>query len=146
MTGLNEALSQRPALSLVLAGQLHPEGDSQRLQRDMLVQQLRKAGLTQAEIEGRTPAWEKAVAKRQRALHSESPGDQRTSREKSRPVAAAMDSPPASLEQLAAQRAEPVRAVLVDEAGLAADRVTVDPGRINTDIPPISGVQLFLDN
>ncbi|MFT4613868.1 MAG: hypothetical protein ACI9NT_001009 [Bacteroidia bacterium] len=143
---LASALTMRAKLSLVISGQLHPEADLKRLQRNALDVQLRASGLTQEDIDSRTTAWNEVVSKRYRKLDDASDdASPSTAQEQYRQIATATDVPQDTLDALVADRAEAVRKYLVDEAGLAAERVQVDPDRINVELPPISGVQLILE-
>ncbi|NND69566.1 MAG: DUF748 domain-containing protein [Halioglobus sp.] len=144
LTALADALAQRPRLSLALAGQLHPETDRKALQQAALDEELRQYGLSAADIETHSPAWEEAITQRYRQLDVQEEG--LTTTEQHSAVRSSLQVAEDQLAGLAAARAATVQAYLVGTAGLAAERVAIDPKRLKDDVPPISGVQLFIEN
>lgn len=144
LTGLAGALAQRPGLNLALAGQLHPEGDPKALKQAALNAELEERGLAPADIEDRTPAWEAVISKRYKRLDDAQEG--LTAVEQHRVLRAAVPLPEEQLAALAADRAAAVQAFLTTTAQLPIERVKIDPSRLDDDVPPISGVQLFLDD
>lgn len=143
LADLAQALTQRPRLALALAGQLHPETDRKAMQQAALDRALLEGGLAPADIEGRTPAWEAAIAREYGRLPEQQEG--LAAAEQHRAVRAALPVAEEALADLAGARAIAVQSYLVTTAGMPAERVAIEPSRLQEKAPPISGVQLFVD-
>ncbi|MFT5711156.1 MAG: hypothetical protein ACI8QT_001859 [Halioglobus sp.] len=60
LTDLVQAPHQRPDLSLVLHGRLHPTADREQLQKALLREQLLASGLSEEDVRSKSDAWTKA--------------------------------------------------------------------------------------
>jgi hypothetical protein len=140
---LNEALAQRPKLTLVITGRLNMEADRTSVQQLVLRQQLIDGGLTEEDIDSKSPAWEKALNKRYQALGT-GDSDQMTILDKYDAVASRMDIPEHDLLELIEARAVAVKTYLVNEAGLAPDRAVITQSDLAAPENTFSGVELGL--
>ena len=143
---LAQALLQRPGLSLVITGRLNPPADRERLQKLALGDQLLGAGLAREELDSKGPGWEKAIRKRYRALPQQNSGDaDPTVREQYLAVARSITINNEELLELAEQRAVAVKAYLVNEAGMEADRAVLEQTGLDDEASRFSGVELDID-
>ena len=140
---LNEALAQRPQLTLVITGRLNPEADRRSMQQLALRQQLIEEGLAQEDISSKSAAWEKAIIKRYQAAGLVD-NDQVTILQKYDAVTQRMEIPDHALLELAEARAVAVKSYLVNEAGLAADRAVIEQPVLSAPENDFSGVELGL--
>jgi Domain of Unknown Function (DUF748) len=141
---LSEAMSQRPALELVISGRLQPQGDRERLQKNALQAQLLAQGLSREELDSKGPAWENAIHKRYRELETAA-ADEITVREQYLQLAHAIEIPDSALEDLAEARAVAVKTYLVNEAQLDANRAVIDQAHLDDKANLFSGVELGVD-
>ena len=146
LTQLNSALTQRPALKLVITGRLNLPADRERLQQMALKQQLLDAGLSDADVEGKSPAWEKAVSKRYQAIAgSEDAGTTPTLGQQYDKVAQRIGIPELQLRELAQARSVAVKTFLVNEAKLSPDRAAIEQAALDDEGHKFSGVELGID-
>jgi len=140
---LRDAMAQRPALVLEINGRVQPAKDRDRLQRNALKAELLAGGLAAEDIEGKTPAWESAIAERcaQAGVATEglSPLEQ------SRALARTWSVSDEELAALAQARAVAVKSWLVNDAGLSADRAVVGKAGLQDEGNTFSGVELGVD-
>jgi len=141
---LNTALTQRPALKLVVIGRLNLKADRQRLQQRALGQQLLEAGLSEQDLKTKSPNWEKAVSKRYQAVAG---GDDTglTLGQQYDQVAQRIDIPDLQLRELAQARSVAVKTFLVNEAKLSPDRAAIEQSALDDEGHKFSGVELSLD-
>jgi Domain of Unknown Function (DUF748) len=143
---LNQALQQRPGLTLVVSGRLNLESDRERLQRQTLEEQLLAEGIQQDDITRRGPDYMNAVVKRYQALT----GDTSTEVTFSEQLNAVRGSITISNEQLLAlaqARAVATKEHLVNELGLGADRAVINQAaQLVPEDNTYSGVELELDS
>lgn len=143
LTDLATALSQRPNLSLTITGSINAKTDGERLQRNTLDAVLLERGLTTENIKEKGPEWEGAIADLYAALPSRS--DQSTPptpHEQYNMVVESITVPDGELSALAGRRAVAVKAYLVNEAGLAAERAVVAQASLQDSDNAFSGVEL----
>jgi hypothetical protein len=147
LTELATALRQRPNLSLTITGSINASADSERLQRNTLEALLLERGLTSADIKARGPEWEVAITDLYSALpaRSDTPTAP-TPREQYDRVVASISVPDDELTALAGQRAVAVKAYLVNEVGLSAERAVVAQADLKDDDNEFSGVELGIGN
>jgi outer membrane protein OmpA-like peptidoglycan-associated protein len=147
LTQLTAALAQRPELSLVITGRVNPTADREHLQTDILQAQLLEAGLATGELDGKGPAWEKAIDKRFKALPaSPAQNPELTATEKYALVVESINVGDAELLELAENRAVAVKSYLVNEAGMEANRAVIGRSTLDKAADLFSGVDLSLDN
>ena len=140
---LNTALQQRPELGLVITGRLQLQADRERLQKNLLKAELQQDGLTQAELDSKGKEWEAAIAARYQSL---TPGEtELTSGEQYAALAQAMPLDDAALLELATNRAVAVKAYLVTEMGMDADRATIAKSSLDAADNLYSGAELEID-
>jgi outer membrane protein OmpA-like peptidoglycan-associated protein len=149
LTSLVQALDQRPALSLVLHGRLHPTADREQLQKALLREQLQASGLSEEDVSSKSADWVKAVGARYEVLE---------------PIAAAADgeSTPSMLQQyqrvlnsipvgdeqlesLAEERAVSLKRFLVNELQFPVDRSVIEAVDVADEAHMFSGVELDVD-
>ena len=111
-----------------------------------LKQQLLDAGLSEADVEGKSPAWEKAVSKRYQAIAgSEDAGTTPTLGQQYDKVAQRIDIPELQLRELAQARSVAVKTFLVNEAKLSPDRAAIEQAALDDEGHKFSGVELGID-
>ncbi|MBA6412603.1 DUF748 domain-containing protein [Parahaliea sp. F7430] len=149
---LAQALQQRPALKLVIKGRIEPQTDRAKLQQELLRAELIAAGLSAAEIDGKSEAWAAAIAKRFAALasNSNSESDQQdvtspSATVQARKVQEQINVPSAALKALAEERAASTKRFLVTEGGIAADRAVIEPSDPMNQNNSFSGVEMSVD-
>jgi hypothetical protein len=144
---LTAALNQRPELTLVVTGRLNIPTDSERLQKNILKKALVAAGLPQDELDSKGPQWEKAIMKRYQALQgSGEPGQDISSLDMYLAVVHSVALPDAQLIDLAEQRAVAVKAYLVNDALLQADRAVVEQTALDDEANVFSGAEMGVGN
>jgi hypothetical protein len=144
---LTAALNQRPELTMVVTGRLNIPADSERLQENILKQALLAAGLPQDELDSKGPQWEKAIMKRYQALPSSSEaGQDMSSLEMYLAVVHSVALSDAQLIDLTEQRAIAVKAYLVNDALLQADRAVVEKAALTDEANVFSGVEMGVGN
>ncbi|MFN2327331.1 MAG: DUF748 domain-containing protein [Chromatocurvus sp.] len=136
LNSLADALEQRPALSVLVRGSIDPQADVRVLQEQALEQQLLADGLTADALASRNAEWEAALRARYAAVHDDvsagqqpedaAPETEEPSTDAMREtVLAAIRISRQTLEALVRARAAEVKRYLVNEGGIAADRLTV---------------------
>jgi hypothetical protein len=144
---LTAALNQRPELTMVITGRLNIPADSERLQKTILKQALVAAGLPQDELDSKGPQWEKAIMQRYQALPgSSNAGQDMSSLEMYLAVVHSVELSDAQLIDLAEQRATAVKAYLVNDALLQADRAVVEKTALADEANVFSGVEMSVGN
>ncbi len=140
---LGAAMTERPELNLIITGRLQLKSDRERLQKNLLQAQLLAAGLPEAELSSKGPAWEDAIRTRYQTL---SPGEtELTVSAQYLQLAQNIPLPDSELLDLAAARAVAVKAYLVNETGLAADRAAISKPALDAKTNLYSGVELEID-
>lgn len=132
---LVDALEQRPALGVLVRGSIDPHADLHKLREQALQQQLLADGLAADDLAARNAEWEAALVTRYSAMDS-LPSDSETT--DVAPVAeeipvetlreailATIQIPRETLDALVGARAAAVKRYLVNEGGIAADRLSV---------------------
>jgi hypothetical protein len=147
LADLATALSQRPSLSLTITGSINAPADSERLQRNTLDAVLLERGLTTEDIKEKGPEWEVAIADLYSALPASSDKPTTpTPREQYGSVVESITVPDDELTALAGRRAVAVKAYLVNEAGLPAERAVVAQADLQDGDNEFSGVELGIGN
>jgi hypothetical protein len=146
---LSSALNQRPALTLVIMGRLQPEADREKLQEQTLAQQLLDGGLSPEQLDKKGGAWEKAVKKLYKARVAE--GTVSAGEDKVSPLDAytlllkSVDVSDEQLSRLAEDRARAIKAFLVNEAQLPADRAVIEQVSAVDPAHIFSGVEMTIE-
>jgi hypothetical protein len=141
---LGSALSQRPGLTLVIMGRLHPEADVKKLQEQQLSAELVAAGVSPEQVESKGPDWEKAIGERYAGIATADAAEA-TIGQQFRAVRDRVQVPPAALEELMEARAVAVKTFLVNTAGLSADRAVIQQVAADDPANQLSGVELDID-
>lgn len=126
LTKLKDALLQRPALRLSVAGHTDPAQDGPALQQRQLNFRLFESGLDRAAIEARGKPWQKKIESLYEKQFPDRDTDDKTPDQLATELRDAMVLKPTDLDTLAGQRALAVKRVLVVDLGLGADRVFID--------------------
>ncbi|AQA19491.1 hypothetical protein BST95_15860 [Halioglobus japonicus] len=142
---LAEALRQRPGLTLVVSGAIDPTADAERLQHQILVQELVSEGFDVQAIDRRDPAVVKAVKARYVATYGEPPEDMSLT-DQYRQVLKSIPLPADALRNLAIARAAATKDYLVNQQGLPADRAVVEVTQNLGEETAYSGVLMDLAN
>ena len=140
---LNEALSQRPQLTLLITGRLNVEADRTALQQQALRDQLLAEGISEEDIGSKSSTWEKSINKRYKDAGLVD-GEEVSILQKYDAVAGRIDIPDQDLLELAEARAVAVKSYLVNEAGLAPDRAVIAQGDLAAEENTFSGAELGL--
>lgn len=144
---LNEALQQRPGLSLRVAGSLNLSADRERLQKETVKMQLIDDGLPVEELDSKGPAWEKAIARRYKKLPEKIAGQtEPTARQQYLHIASSISISDQQLLELSEQRAIAAKSYLINELGMAVDRAVVGKSDLDAKNNLFSGVSLGIDN
>lgn len=141
---LTLALQQRPGLTLVVMGRLNREADTERLQITALREQLLAAGLTPAQIENKEQPLLDEVERRYRKL--DLPGDLPSPPLQYDAVRQTIPVSDKALLELVEARAVAIKTYLVNEKGLAADRVAIEQSTLEDEAHQFSGVELGLES
>lgn len=126
---LASALQQRPALELIVSGQVNPKTDGRQLREMRLRDELLAQGLTPADLEQRSEAWTAAIDQRYAALPNTTASEDAekpSTLARYRAVRDAVVLPENALPTLASERAAAVKRFLVNQAGIAPERITID--------------------
>jgi hypothetical protein len=144
---LNMALTERPALKLVIAGRLNLKADRERLQQLALRQQMLDEGLPAEAIDSRSEKWEASVEKRFAALPPAG-GDapEPNTAQQYDAIVANVNVPDGDLLELAEARSVAVKSYLVNERQLGASRAAIEQTQLDNDKHNFSGVELSLGN
>jgi hypothetical protein len=147
LADLATALNQRPNLALTITGSVNTTTDSKRLQRNTLEAVLLERGLTTEDIKAKGPKWEVAITDLYSALpvRSDKPAAP-TPLEQYASVVESITVSDEELTALAGRRAVAVKAYLVTEAGLAAERAVVVQSDPEDGDDEFSGVELGIGN
>ena len=140
---LNEALAQRPQLTLVITGRLNPEADQTSLQQQVLREELIADGLPEQAIDDKSSDWEKAINSRYRAAGLPD-SEEVSTLQKYDAVVERIAIEDKALEELAEARAVAVKSYLVNEAGLAPDRAVIEQTDVAAPENNFSGAELGL--
>jgi hypothetical protein len=126
---LAAALQQRPALELIVSGQVNPKTDGRQLREARLRDELLAQGLSPADLEQRSEAWTAAIDQRYAALPAttaSAEAEKPSTQARYRAVRDAVALPETALPALASERAAAVKRFLVNQAGIAPERITID--------------------
>ena len=126
---LARALQQRPALDLIVSGQVNRKTDGRQLREARLREELLAAGLSPEDIDQRSEAWTLAIGERYSALQGDSgqeSAEPPSALAQFRSVRDALELPDSALRELASERAASIKRFLVNQAGIAPERVTID--------------------
>jgi len=144
---LNEALSQRPGLSLVISGSLNLSADRKRLQKNTVNAQLIEAGLSQQELDSKGMAWEKAIARRYNAMGEKlTANSEATAREQYLHIANSIKISDQQMIELSEQRAIAVKNYLINVADMEVGRAALGKSDLDEKGNLFSGVVLGIDN
>lgn len=144
---LIEAMAQRPSLNLVLLGRFHPSADRERLQKNMLLEELLAAGLSAEEISSKGEPWAKAIHARYKQLSGGSGKDgvEASGHQQLQQVVASMPVSDQQLMDLAEERSVSVKRYLVNELQFPAERSAIELVDIDDEKNVFSGVELGVD-
>ena len=140
---LGSALTQRPELALGIVGRLQLEADSERLQKDILGDELVAAGLSQQALADKAPDWEAAISARYRDTLGD-PGELSV-RDQYLALVQQIPLPESALLELAQARAVAVKTYLVNDKGLDPSRAAIGQATLNKDKNLYSGVELAVE-
>ena len=141
---LSEAMLQRPELTLVITGRLHPTADLKYLQAQQLQSELLAQGLSAAAIDSRDSVWQGAIEQRYKALRPTEEAPPSLSKQADA-VIASMAVPDGALKSLADERAASAKRFLVNEQGMPADRAVLEQADPAADGNRFSGVEMSVD-
>ncbi len=146
---LVKALDQRPGLSLVLYGRLHPTADREQLQRAVLREQLLASGLSEEAVSSKNADWTKAINARYETIKptaTTAEGESAASMlEKIQLVLSGMPVAAEQLKSLAEERAVSLKRFLVNELQFPADRSAIEAVDVADEANVFSGVELDVD-
>lgn len=148
LTDLVKALDQRPGLSLVLHGRLHPTADREYLQKVLLDEQLLASGLSEEDVSSKSADWTKAIAARYEGLEPTAAADSESTPsllQQYQRVLNSMQVGDKQLESLAEERAVSLKRFLVNELQFPADRSAIEAVDIADEANVFSGVELDVD-
>ena len=141
---LLDAMLQRPELTLVITGRLHPTADLKYLQAQQLKSELLEQGLSTTAIDSKDSLWESAIEQRYQALEPTEEAPPSISKQEAA-VIAAMAIPDSALKSLADERAASAKRFLVNEQGMPADRAVLEQADPAADGNRFSGVEMSVD-
>ena len=141
---LSEAMLQRPELTLVITGRLHPTADLKYLQAQQLQSELLAQGLSAADIDSKDSVWQGAIEQRYKALRPTEEAPPSLSKQADA-VIASMAVPDGALKSLADERAASAKRFLVNEQGMPADRAVLEQADPAADGNRFSGVEMSVD-
>ncbi len=145
LASLTQAMQQRPELTLIIKGRLHPTADQHYLQQQALNQALITEGISSEEIKAKSPRYLSAIETRYRALVPEMEEELPSLRSQLEQVTATMTIADSQLELLADDRAAETKRYLVNDLGLPADRSVIEQADITEEANRFSGVEMDLD-
>ena len=146
LTDLHGALVQRPGLTLVISGRIHPRADREYLQNKQLRSELIAGGLSESDWDARGQQWTQAISARYELLGINSTeGELPSLPEQVKLVSGSIAIPDKRLEALAEERAVATKRYLVNEAQLPADRAVIEKFDIDDERNLFSGVELDID-
>ena len=141
---LLDAMLQRPELTLVITGRLHPTADLKYLQAQQLKSELLEQGLSTTAIDSKDSLWESAIEQRYQALQPTEEAPPSINKQEAA-VIAAMAIPDSALKSLADERAASAKRFLVNEQGMPADRAVLEQADPAADGNRFSGVEMSVD-
>jgi hypothetical protein len=144
LSTLAGAMQQRPELTLIIKGRLHPTADRLHLQQKSLQAELLNEGLTSDDIKAKSERYASAVERRYRNLGIEEE-ELPSLRSQLGLVTASILIDDAQLETLAQERAAATKRYLVNEAGLSASSSVIEQPDIEEEGNRFSGVEMSLD-
>ncbi len=143
---VKKGLDKRPILRLGVVGRYDAAKDTLHMQQQQFEQSLLAAGLQQADIDNRTPAWQAQInslfAASFPAKLDVPAGQEPDFDKKNRMLVSAIEIDKKQLEGLARQRALSVKRYLISEQGLAPDKVFLKEEGVVDDS---TDVKLLLD-
>lgn len=146
---LATAMQQRPGLNLVITGLIDPETDRASLQEQLLQAALLEQGLSAADINQRSEAWESAIRERYAALETDLSQDPEQPApsllQQARILRDQWPVPDSALQQLASERAASSKRFLVNEGEVDPERVVLAPPELEAEANTFSGVELSVD-
>jgi len=149
LTQLTEAMAQRPGLNLVLLGRLHPSADRERLQNNILDEELQSGGLSAEEVASKGDRWAQAIQARYKVLPgivtSSAEGTEITAPEQYQKVVASIAVSDLQLQGLSEERAVSVKRYLVNELQFPAERSAIELVDVDDQKNLFSGVELGVD-
>ena len=149
LTQLTEALEQRPGLTLVLLGRLHPSADRERLQKNILEQELVAAGLSAQDVASKGELWAEAIQARYKQLGNtggaSEDGSDMPVHEQYQQLVAGIAVSDKQLQALSEERAVSVKRYLVNELQFPADRSAIELVAVDDEKNVFSGVELGVD-
>jgi hypothetical protein len=144
LSSLADAMRQRPELTLMIKGRLHPTADRLYLQQSSLKAELLKEGLTNDEIKAKSERYVGAVERRYMTLAIEEEALPSLRRQLGL-ITASISIDDTLLETLAKDRAAATKRYLVNEAGLSASRSVIEQSDLKEESNRFSGVKMSLD-
>ncbi|PLW70107.1 DUF748 domain-containing protein [Pseudohalioglobus lutimaris] len=143
---LYEALNQRPALTLVIGGQVQLDADRHALQKAALAQELIAAGVQAGEVSSRGPDYMAVIDKRYADLGTGKGLDETSFKQRNDAVLATFAVSDEQLLGLARDRAVATKEYLVNELGMPADKAVIEQAaELDGDAQAFSGVVLDVD-
>jgi hypothetical protein len=141
---LSAAMAQRPELTLVITGRLHPTADRKNLQLGQLKADMLADGLSEEAINSKDSSWTAAIGKRYQALGLTEEAPPSLSKQADA-VTASIAITDDALKTLADERAASAKRFLVNEQGMAADRAVIEQADPAADANRFSGVEMSVD-
>jgi Domain of Unknown Function (DUF748) len=138
------ALQQRPNLTLIVLGRLNPAADTEYLQVSALREELLASGLSQEQIENKEQAFIDEIERRYRALGLA--GELPSPPQQYNAVRSAVAVNNTALVELIEARAVAIKSYLVNEKGLAADRIAIEQTALDDEAHQFSGAELGLES
>lgn len=143
---LHGALTQRPALILVITGRLHPEADLAALQKKLLEAQSIEDGMTQEQWDSKGPQWEKVVSEKYKKLGIEETDTPVSIANQFKVAVASVAIESDQLTKLGEERAVAVKRFLVNDAQLPAERSVIEKFDAADEANVFSGTELKIDS
>ncbi|MEP1595832.1 MAG: DUF748 domain-containing protein, partial [Halieaceae bacterium] len=141
---LHDAMLQRPELTLVITGRLHPTADMKYLQAQQLTAEMLADGLSEEAIATKNDQWQNAIEKRYQTLNPDEEESPSISKQADAVIASKV-VPDSALKALADERAASVKRFLVNERGMAADRAVLEQADPTAEGNRFSGVEMSVD-
>ena len=142
---LSAAMAQRPELTLVITGRLHPTADRKYLQLGQLKSDMLADGLSEEAISSKDSSWTAAIGKRYQALGLPEEEAPPSLSKQADAVIASIAIADDALKTLADERAASTKRFLVNEQGMAADRAVIAQADLAADGNRFSGVEMSVD-
>jgi hypothetical protein len=127
---------------MVISGRLNVETDRLSLQQKALEQAMLAAGLPEDDLRSKSAKWENDINQRYQALGKNEAADTTSMKEKFTAVVQSVALPDNALAELAEARAVAVKAFLINEQGLGADRAVIEQTPPDDPAHSFSGVEL----